>query len=209
MDNGHARLLCLHHLPKLVQIHVFVLVMLSNHLILCCPVLICLPYFPASGYVPVSQLFTSGGQNIGGSAVLPMNIHFFAQFSSFTQLCLTLCNHMDCSMSGFPVHHQPPEFIRIHIHWVGDASNRFILYHPLLLPTSIFSSMSLFKWISSSHQVAKVLVSASSSVPPMNSQDWSPLGWTGCISLQSKGLSRVFSNTTVQKHQFFGTQLTL
>ena len=46
-------------------------------------------------------------------------------------------------------------------------------------------------------------VSASTSVPPMNSQDWSPLGWTGWISLQSKGLSRVFSNTTVQKHEFF------
>ena len=50
-------------------------------------------------------------------------------------------------------------------------------------------------------------VSASASVLPMNTQDWSPLGWTGWISLQSKGLSRVFSNTTVQKHQFFGTQL--
>ena len=50
-------------------------------------------------------------------------------------------------------------------------------------------------------------VSASESVLPMNTQDWSPLGWTGWISLQSKGLLRVFSNTTVQKHQFFGTQL--
>ena len=52
-------------------------------------------------------------------------------------------------------------------------------------------------------------VSASTSVPPMNTQDWSPLGWTGWISLQSKGLSRVFSNTTVQKHQFFSAQLFL
>ena len=52
-------------------------------------------------------------------------------------------------------------------------------------------------------------VSASTSVFPMNTQDWSPLGWTGWISLQSKGLSRVFSKTLVQKHQFFGTQLTL
>ena len=52
-------------------------------------------------------------------------------------------------------------------------------------------------------------VSASTSVFPMNTQDWSPLGWTGLISLQSKGLSRVFSNTTLQKHQFFGTQLSL
>ena len=52
-------------------------------------------------------------------------------------------------------------------------------------------------------------VSASQSFLPMNTQDWSPLGWTGWISLQSKGLSRVFSNTTVQKHQFFGSQLSL
>ena len=50
-------------------------------------------------------------------------------------------------------------------------------------------------------------VSASTSVPPMNTQDWSPLGWTGWISLQSKGLSRVLSKTTVQKYQFFSTQL--
>ena len=52
-------------------------------------------------------------------------------------------------------------------------------------------------------------VSASTSVLPMNTQDWSPLGWAGWISLQSKGLSRVFSNTTIQKHQFFSTQLSL
>ena len=68
---------------------------------------------------------------------------------------------------------------------------------------------SLFHWVSSSYQVAKVLVSASASVLPVNIQDWFPLGWTGWISLQSKGLSRVFSNTTVQKHQFFSTQLSL
>ena len=63
----------------------------------------------------------------------------------------------------------------------------------------------LFQWVSSSHEVARV--SASASVLPMNTQDWSPLEWTGWISLQSKGLSRVFSNTTVQNHQFFGDQL--
>ena len=57
--------------------------------------------------------------------------------------------------------------------------------------------------------VQSIGVSASTSVLPMNTQDWSPLGWTGWISLQSKGLSRVFSNTIVQKHQFFGTQLSL
>ena len=92
-------------------------VMTSNHLILCCPLLLLPQSFPGSGSFPMSQLFTWGGQNIG--------------------------------------------------------------------------------------------VSASASVPPMNTQDWSPLGWTGWISLQSKGLSRVFSNTTVQKHQFFSVQLSL
>ena len=85
--------------------------------------------------------------------------------------------------------------------------------HPpshLLLSPSAFSlsqHQHLFQWVSSSHQVAKVLDFYLASVLPMNSQDWLPLGWTGWISLQSKGLSRVFSNTTVQKHQFFGAQL--
>ena len=63
------------------------------------------------------------------------------------------------------------------------------------------------QFFTSSHQ--SIGVSASTSVLPMNTQDWFPLGWTGCISLQSNRLSRVFSNTTVQKHQFFGTQLSL
>ena len=67
---------------------------------------------------------------------------------------------------------------------------------------------SLFKWVSSLQSGGQSIgVSASTSVLPMNTQDWSPLGWTGWISLQSKGLSRIFSNTTVQKHQFFNAQL--
>ena len=74
---------------------------------------------------------------------------------------------------------------------------------PQSLPASgSFPMSQLFAWGGQS-----IGVSASTSVLPMNAQDWSPLGWTGWISLQSKGLSRVFSNTTVQKHQFFGTQL--
>ena len=72
-------------------------------------------------------------------------------------------------------------------------------------PSSNFPQhQGLFKWVSSSNQMARVLVSASTSVLLMNIQDWFPLRWTGWISLQSKGLSRVFSNTTVQKHQFLG-----
>ena len=71
-----------------------------------------------------------------------------------------------------------------------------------------FQHQSLFQWVNSSHEVAKVLgVSAVASFLPKNTQDWSPSEWTGWISLQSKGLPRVFSNTTVQKHQFFSVQV--
>ena len=87
------------------------------------------------------------------------------------------------------------------------TSNHLILCRPLLLP-SIFPSISVF-----SNESALCIswpkggVSASTLVLPINTQDWPPLGWTGWISLQSKGLSRVFSNTTVKTHQFFGAQL--
>ena len=119
------------------------------------------------------------------------------QFSSVGQLCLTLCNPMDCSTPGLPVHHQLPELAQTHVHPVGDAIQRS---HSLLSPSPAFNlsqHQGLFKWVSFSCQLV-----ASASVLPMNIQDWFPLGWTGWISLQSKGLPRVFSNTTVQKHQF-------
>ena len=87
-------------------------------------------------------------------------------------------------------------------------SNHLILCHPLLLLPSIFPSIRVFSSESALRiRWPNIGVSASTSVLPINTQDWSPLGWTGWISLQSKGLSRVFFNTTVQKHQFFGTQL--
>ena len=77
---------------------------------------------------------------------------------------------------------------------------------PSCLPIS--QHQGLFKWVSFSHQVAKVLEFQSQHQSfQWTPQDWSPLGWTGWISLQSKGLSRVFANTTVRKHQFFGAQL--
>ena len=81
-------------------------------------------------------------------------------------------------------------------------SCHLILCRPLLLPASESFPMSqLFTWGGQS-----TVVSALASFLPKNTQDWSPLEWSGWISLQSKGLSRVFSNTTLQKHQFFGAQ---
>ena len=77
------------------------------------------------------------------------------QFSSVTQSYPTLCNPMDYSTPGLPVHHQLPEFTQTHVHWVSDASNHLILCRPLLLLPSIFPSIRVFSNESSSHQVAK------------------------------------------------------
>ena len=88
-------------------------------------------------------------------------------------------------------------------------SNYLILCHPLLLLPSIFPSIRVFSNESALRIRWPIGVSASKSVLQMNTQDWSLLGWTDWISLQSKGLSRVLSNNTVQKHQFIGTQLSL
>ena len=93
--------------------------------------------------------------------------------------------------------------------WSVMPSNHLTLCRPLLLP-SIFPSIQVFSNESVLHiRWPKYGVSASASVLSMNIQDWFPLGWTGWISLQSKGLSTVFSNTTVQKHQLFSAQLSL
>jgi len=134
----------------------------------------------------------------------------YVQFSSVAQSCPTLCNPMNRSTPGLPVHHQLLECTQTHVHWVGDPIQPS---HPLSAPSppafnlsqhqSLFQRCQLF---ASGGQ--SIGVSASTSVL-VNIQDWSPLGWTGWISLQSKGLSRVFSNTTVQKHQFFSAQLSL
>ena len=132
------------------------------------------------------------------------------QFSSVVQLCPTFCDPMDCSTPGLLVHHQLPELAQTHLHWVGGAIQPS---HPLSSPSppafSLSQHQSLFKWVSFSHEVAKVLEFQLQHVLPMNIQDWFPLGWTDWISLLSKGLSKVFSNTTVQKHRFFSTQLSL
>ena len=130
------------------------------------------------------------------------------QFSSVAQLCLTLCDPMNRSTLGLPVHHQLPEFTQTHIHGVGDAIQPS---HPMSSPSPlapippsirVFSSESTLRM-----RWPKYWRFSFSIIPSKESQDWSPSEWTGWISLQSKGFSRVFSNTTVQKHQFFGTQL--
>ena len=120
------------------------------------------------------------------------------QFSSVAQSCLTLCDCMDSSTPGIPVHYQLSEFTQIHVHWVSDAIQPS---YPLSSPSppayNLSQHQGLFKWVSCPHQVAKILEFQLQ----YQSLQWTPLGWTGWISLQSKGLSRVFSNTIVQKHQ--------
>ena len=139
------------------------------------------------------------------------------QFSSVTQSCPTLCDLMNRSTPGLLVYHQLREFTQTHAHRVGDAIQPS---HPLSSPSSPALNPSQhqgpFQWANSLHQVAKVLERQLQH----QSFQWTPrtpLGWTGWISLQSQGLSGVFSNTTsdavesitAQKHQFFSTQLSL
>ena len=132
------------------------------------------------------------------------------EFSSVTQLCPTLCNILDCSMPGFPVHHQLPELAQTHVHWVSDAIQQF---QSLSSPSPSALNLSQHQGLSSESVLhirwPSIWISASASVLPVNIQDWFPLWLTGLISLLSKGFSRVFSNTIVQKHQFFGAQLSL
>ena len=133
------------------------------------------------------------------------------QFSSVTQLGPTLCDPMDCSTPSFPVHHQLLELTQINAHLVSDSIQAS---YPLSSPfSSRLQSFPASGSFPMSHFFASggqsIGASASASVLPMNIQGWFPLGLIGLISLQSKGLSRVFSNTSVQKHQFFGAQPSL
>ena len=124
------------------------------------------------------------------------------QFSSVAQSCPTVCDPMNRSTPGLPLHHQLPEFTETHVHRVSDAiqpSHRLSSSSPPAPNPSqqqSFPMSQLFAWGGQSTGV-----SALASVLPKKSQGYSPSEWTGWISLQSKGLSRIFSNTTVQKHQ--------
>ena len=142
------------------------------------------------------------------SGILKHAIWYSAQFSSVAQSCPTLWPHE-------PQHARPPcpsSTPRVHpnlcplCQWCHPAISSSVIPFsscPKSFPTSgSFQMSQFFAWGGQS-----IEVSASASVLPMNTQDWSPLGWTGWISLQSKGLSRVFSNITARKHQFFCTQL--
>ena len=131
-------------------------------------------------------------------------------FSSVTQSCPTLCDPMNCSAR--PLCPSPTPGVHSDSHplspWCHPAISSLVIPFsscPQSLPASESFPMSqLFAWGGQS-----IGVLASASVLPMNTQGWFPLGWIGWISLRSKGLSRVFFNTTVQKHQFFCAQLSL
>ena len=119
-----------------------------------------------------------------------------------------LCNPMDCSISGFPVLHHLPELAQTHVYWVCDAiqpSHSIVTFSSCLQSFLASGSFPMSRLLASGGQS----IGALASVLPMNIQGLFALGWTGWISLQSKGLSRAFSNTTVRKHQFFGAQPSL
>ena len=123
------------------------------------------------------------------------------QFSSVAQLCQTLYNPRDCSMSGCPVHHQLLELAQTHVHQPTIATF-VIAFSSCLQSFPASGSFPVSQFFASDDQS----IGASASVLPITLQDCFPLGLTGLNSLLSKGLSRVFYNTTVQKHQFFSTQ---
>ena len=113
---------------------------------------------------------------------------------------------MDCSTPGFPVLHHLPELAQIHIHWVNDAIHYLVSVSPFSSRLHSFPALGSFP-MNGIFASGSWSIRASASVLSMNIQDWFPLGLTGLISLLSRDSPRVFTNTTVQKHQFFGTQL--
>ena len=118
---------------------------------------------------------------------------------------------MNCSTPGFPGHHQLLEFAKTHVPlswWCQPTILSSVIPFSSYLQSFPASGSFQMSWLFASGGQS-IGVSVSASVLPMNTQDWSPLGWTGWISLLPKWLSRVISNTTFKKHQFFGTQPSL
>ena len=124
---------------------------------------------------------------------------------SVSQSCPTLCDPVDCSMPGLPDPHCLLKFVQVHVHCFVHAIQPS---HPLTPSSPSVLNLSqhqgLSQWVVFSYQMTKILeASASASVLPMSIQGWFPFRLTGLISLLSKGLSRLFSSTSVWKHQFF------
>ena len=140
----------------------------------------------------------------GGSLI--DSIYSSVQFSSVTQLCPTKTPRTEAHQAS-PSFTNCQSFLKHMSIELVMPSNHLILCHSLLLLPSIFPSIRVFQFFISGGQ--RTGVSASALVLPMNIQDWFPFGLTDWISFQSKGLSRVFSSTAVQKHQFFSAQLSL
>ena len=137
-----------------------------------------------------------------------VSIHCSVEFSSVSQSCLTLCDPMNCSTPGLPIHQQLPESTQTHVHWCHPTISSSVVPFsscPQSFPASGCFPMS---WLFPSGS-QNFRASASPSVLSMTIQDWFPLRLTCLISLQSKELSRVFSSTTIWKHQFFGAQPSL
>ena len=190
--------------PKLMSIES---VMPSNHLIFLHPLLLLVSMFPCIRVLSNSQFFSSEMKYIS------LLFLILTQLSSVAQSCLTLCDPMDRSTLDLPITNSwsSPKLMSIES---VMPSNHLILCHPLLLLPSIFPSIRVFSNESALRIRWTKYWSFSFSISPSNEHpglisfrmDWLDL-WMDW--LQSKGLSRVFSNTTVQQHQFFGTQLSL
>ena len=139
-----------------------------------------------------------------------LNVEKKVQFSSVAQSCPTLCNPMDCSTSGFPVHHQLLELSQTHMHRVGDAIQPS---QPLLSPSplpSVFPSIKVFSNEASLHIRWPKYWSFSFNISPSNEDSWLisfRIDWFDL--LESKGVSRVFFSTIIQKHQFFSAEPSL
>ena len=185
-----------------------------------------LPYKPYMGKVGVywanfneqTQKIYGNGENVSTKTFVA--VLFMTRWHSIgrnlvvcclvAKSCQTLYDLVDCSPPVLPVLHYLSKFAQTHIHWVSDAIQPF---HPLLPPSPLPSNFPISKSFLMSHLFSSgdqnIGAPASATVLLMSIQDWFPLGLTGLISLQSKGVLRVFSNTTVWEHQFFVTQHSL